>query len=53
MVVGKYEIYFIQDICTCTLGVSKANEGDILPNTIYKFHISKHPCTVLFIIVHK
>ena len=30
--------------------VSKANEWDILFNTRNKFHISKHPCILLFII---
>ena len=40
----------------CILGVeqdisrvSEANEWDILLSTINKFHISKHPCNILFI----
>ena len=33
--------------------VSNANERDILFNARNKFHISKHPCIVLFIIIIK
>ena len=29
--------------------VSEANEWDILLSTRNKFHISKHPCNILFI----
>ena len=47
MAARKYE--FISSVEQDISRVSEANEWDILLSTRNKFHISKHPCNILFI----
>ncbi len=43
MVARKYEISSVEQ------DISRVSEWDILLSTRNKFHISKHPCNILFI----